>query len=539
MTRRSSPPGSAKGFEHPVSFWLGTAFCTAGVLLHLPMYLGARDTGYRMNGMPMDDSMLVGMGLIVAGLGAVFYGLLPRRSGDVRRASSRYLVRALDDAPIRKPHVALLLAMFVAITIDVMKPVTLAFVTPGMAREYGLLPADTHSHVTVAWVPLVGIIGTVLGSVLWGSLGDRIGRRSSILFAAALFLTTAICGTMPSFGWNLFMCLMMGLGAGGMLPVAFTLLAETMPTRHRGWLMVLIGGNGVGAYLLVSWLSATLAPTYSWRILWLIGLPTGLVFLAASRWIPESPRYLLARGRAEEAAEIVARYGATISEVPESEQARDLAEPSGRAAVFGPRILGTTLAVLLLGVGIGLVTFGFQQWVPTNLQRLGYSSVKSDYTVRNAALLGLPLTALAAWMYGTLGSRRTLVSLTALTASTLGVFALLGDQVIHHRTLLSLLLVVPIAGISSLAAVTVGYAAEVYPTVVRTRGTALAAAMTKAGGVLILAIVVGMNAVPTIGATALIGAVPLVVAALAVARFGPETKARGLETITKERVLVG
>lgn len=60
---------------------------------------------------------------------------------------------------------------------------------------------------------------------------------------------------MPGFAWNLVMCFLMGIGAGGMLPITFALIAETVPARHRGWLMVLIGGGvaRVGTCSPVGW----------------------------------------------------------------------------------------------------------------------------------------------------------------------------------------------------------------------------------------------------------------------------------------------
>jgi putative MFS transporter len=120
--------------------------------------------------------------------------------------------------------------------------------------EYGLKSAlNPHGDIPVALLPLAGISGTVVGSFVWGWLGDRIGRRASVLLAGVLFVTTAICGAMPGFSWNLLMCFLMGLGVGGMLPITFALLAETIPARHRGWLMVLIGGDIAGAYVITSW----------------------------------------------------------------------------------------------------------------------------------------------------------------------------------------------------------------------------------------------------------------------------------------------
>ncbi|MEV0846490.1 MFS transporter [Streptomyces sp. NPDC049954] len=527
---------AGRGFEHPWAFWTGALACTAGVLLHLPMYVSARSMGYHMNGMRADTPMILGMVLIVAGLLAVLYGLVPRDGREIGRSSARIRVRALDDAPIRGQHVALLIVMAIAVTIDVMKPTTLSFVAPGVAHEYGLKsPLNPGGDIPVAWLPLAGITGTVIGSLVWGWLGDRIGRRASLLFAGMLFVTTSICGTMPGFTWNLVMCAFMGIGAGGMLPITFTLLAETVPARHRGWLLVLIGGDIAGAYVITSWLAAELTPTYSWRVLWLIGLPTGLLFIALNRWIPESPRYLLARGRRAEAASVLERYGAVAEENEEPEETdRQPAGHGSYLALLRGRLLAPTAAIGILGLGTGLVTFGFQQWVPTNLQHLGYSEVNSDYVVRNAALLGLPLTVLTAWMYGVWGSRKTLVTVSGVTALTLIGCVVAGDAMAKDHLLASLLLVVPLSGVSSVVAVVAGYAAEVYPTLVRSRGTGLAAGMTKIGGVLILALTVAAATVPSIGVTALIGAVPLLLAAVIFLWVGPETKARRLEDIHRE-----
>src|SRR5207302_612561 len=130
-----------------------------------------------------------------------------------------------------------------------------------------------------------------------------------ILLAAVMFIGTAICGTMPAFSWNLVMCFLMGMAAGGMLPIGFTLLAETMPARHRSFLLVLLGGVTIlGGYLAASVLARLLEPHFGWRVLWLAGLPTGLVVILLNELIPESPRFLLLRGRISEANAVIARY---------------------------------------------------------------------------------------------------------------------------------------------------------------------------------------------------------------------------------------
>jgi putative MFS transporter len=101
----------------------------------------------------------------------------------------------------------------------------------------------------------------------------------------------------------------MGLSAGGLLPIVFALLAEMSPARHRGWMLVLMGGIGsAGGYLAASGAAAWLEPIFSWRILWLLNLPTGLLIILLNRFIPESPRFLLHEGRVEEAQRNLAPF---------------------------------------------------------------------------------------------------------------------------------------------------------------------------------------------------------------------------------------
>jgi putative MFS transporter len=167
---------------------------------------------------------------------------------------------------------------------------------------------------------------------------------------------------------------------------------------------------------------------------------------------------------------------------------------------------------------------------------LGLTAVTSDYVLRNSALLGLPLTAVVALLYGFWSSRKTIILLATLTALAVGVFAVFGDSVVHNRTLLSLLLVIPLSGISSVVAVVTAYASEIYPTRVRSRGTGLTAGMTKAGGVLVLALVITAVQTPSLAVTALIGAVPLLLAVILFGFSAPDTHQRRLEDIAPTEV---
>jgi len=232
---------------HKIAFWLGTLAIVTGVSFHLPDFINARSMHFQLAGMPMSTLMLTGMGLIITGLAATIYGLFPVHTEKTADASADYQLHGLDTARLGWQHWKLVLVLGAALVVDVMKPATIGFVVPGLRQEYVI------DKATASLLMLFAMMGTTTGSILWGILADRLGRRGSILLAALMFISTGICGTMPAFKWNLCMCFIMGLSAGGMLPIVFALLAEMIPAKHRGWICVLIGGLGsAGGYLAAS-----------------------------------------------------------------------------------------------------------------------------------------------------------------------------------------------------------------------------------------------------------------------------------------------
>jgi putative MFS transporter len=230
------------------------------------------------------------------------------------------------------------------------------------------------------------------------------------------------------------------------------------------------------------------------------------------------------------------RYGAVIVRESETQMNVDARAGMTMGELFRAPFLRPTVVVVLLGLGVGLVSFGFQLWIPSNLQKLGFGEAEANRLLRNSALIGFPLNFLVAWLYGFWSSKRTLVLLTGLTALSLFGFVVAGNSVATNKGLLYVLLIMPIWGISSVVAVLSAYSAEIFPTRLRSRGSGLAAGFSKAGGVLIIALVAIAVSPPSIADTALIGAIPLALATLAVAFFGSETRKRQLEEITAEQL---
>jgi putative MFS transporter len=517
-------------FYHLVAFWVGTQFIVAGFLFHLPDFIAAKKMHFCMQCMPMSKLMLCGMALILTGIPMAAYGLFPVRSDEKKNMSDSYQLHTLDDARLSWAHWRLFAVLAVALIVDVMKPATLGFVAPGMMDEYHI------TKQTQSLLSLFAMMGTTVGSVLWGIMGDRLGRRGSILLASLIFISTGICGTMPAFKWNLFMCFFMGISAGGLLPIVFALLAEMAPAKHRGWLLVLMGGIGTtGGYLAASGAAAWLEPIFSWRVLWLINMPTGLLVIILSRFIPESPRFLLHEGRVEEARHNLAKFNIELIPVPEGAPRETMNHATEFKQMFRKPYLVITLTVCLYGLAWGLVNWGFVNWLPTVMRDYLHMDGKiANHLLAKSALFALPGCFVVAWLYGFWSSRKTMVVFALGTAAVLVGFALFqpGDS----QTVFCVMTVVLLFFLSGMIAMLSPYAADLYPTKLRASGGGVSASSSKAGGIIgPFAIARVLTLFPGLAVPALSVAVPLLLAAGVLFFNGRETSGKPLEEL-QERV---
>lgn len=515
-------------FHHPVAVWLGCLLIVGGVLAHIPMFMMGRHNGYQMVGMAMDATMLAGMAAIPLGLALAAYGLMPRL--DQMRAQHQgghpLHFHVADGVPLNAEHWKLVIVLVIALAVDVLKPASLGFVMPGMSREYGI------SQQSAGVLALVALTGTTVGSIVWGRLADRYGRRAAILLSALMFIGTAICGAMPSFEWNLAMCFLMGASAGGLLPITFTLMAEMIPAAHRGWLLVALGGVGTSAgYLLAAGSAAVLEPMLSWRALWLLGLPTGLLIVFLDRFIPESPRFLANAGLEGEARAVLSRYAGVVDDPPAVDARAAAVEPSGstRDLVRGAHA-SLTWGLVLCGVAWGLANFGFLLWLPTNLRAMGLDAATATALLARSALYAMPGIAVVIWLYHRWSSIKALVTFIALTAASLFSFVVMGLLDAFSQTAMLAATVALLVSSSGVIAMLIPYAAEIYPVHLRGTGSGAIAASSKFGGILgALAGVFGLFGDLTW--SALFIAVPTALSAVMLLRSGIETRGQGLEEI--------
>jgi putative MFS transporter len=502
------------------AFALGVILVTGGVLMHAPMFLMGRHNHFILYGMPIGWDMIAGMVAIVLGCGIAAYGLLPRDIARQLAASQEIVVSPPEDTPLGSAHWALMSVLVIALIIDIMKPATLGFTLPGMMTEYHVTKA------TVSSFPFSALTGTVLGSIIWGVLADIYGRKATILLSAVMFVGTSICGAMPSLAWNVGMCFMMGVAAGGMLPVTYALLAEMMPTKHRGWSLVLVGGLGaVGGYFAASTFSAILQPFFGWRILWILNLPTGLSLVLLGTFIPESAKFLLARGRREEARNVMERFGSKARQTRVAEQTALEQGPS--VALTGHAFFGKLFALSLGATCFSLINFGLLLWLPADLIAKGYSVGLSSKLLAESALIAFPTVFIVAYLYSRWSTKWSVVAaLTVTLAGLAGVlwleFSGAGNPVLPVALL--------IIGTNGLIAMLLPYTAESFPLRIRGRTTGTVAACTKAGGM--FAQLAAMFAlVPALDVVSLIIIVPTTAALILVAWYGKETRGRDLRDL--------
>jgi putative MFS transporter len=500
--------------ERAPIFWGACAAIAVGVILHLPMLAMAHRMGNHLYGMGMDPQMWWGMAFIILGVPAAIYGALPKhRAPHGSHAGTTF--EAPDSTPLTRWHAAVLAVLILGLIIDVMKPATLGFVLPGMRAEYGIAKS------TVAWFPFTALVGTTVGSFVWGWLADAYGRRVSILLSTILFVSTSICGAMPLFQLNLLMCFLMGCSAGGMLPVVYTLLAEIMPPKHRSWVLVLVGGTGlIGGYLAASGAAHAFEPTFGWRVLWLQGFPTGILLLALARFIPESPRFLAERGRNEELAQMQRKYGIVA-------KAREPVPVD--AATARQRHGKLTSALVITALSWSFINFGLLLWLPTDLEARGYSSSLASGILASSALIALPTIAIAAWTYSRVSSKWTLVG--TILVSLIGLIgALLPAHILAWPPLLIAVIAMLIVGTNGMIAVLLPYSAENYPLGIRGRATGVVAGASKFGGVAVQGFALA-GFIPTLAGAALALIAPMALSMGLVSWAGRETRGRSLREL--------
>jgi MFS family permease len=177
----------------------------------------------------------------------------------------------------------------------------------------------------------VYVAGACIGALFFGQLTDRLGRKKLFMVTLAIYLVATVLTAFAFAPWYFFLCrFFTGIGIGGEYSAINSAIDELIPARNRGQVDLAINGSfwvgsGLGALVSLMLLDASLfAPSIGWRIAFGLGFVIGLGILLVRRHVPESPRWLLLRGRADEAERIVSDIERTV----QAETGADLPPPA-------------------------------------------------------------------------------------------------------------------------------------------------------------------------------------------------------------------
>ena len=325
------------------------------------------------------------------------------------------------------------------------------------------------------------LVGTIIGSLLAGIPGDRLGRRDGLRLMAVLYLISALgC----AFAWDWYSVILFrvigGLGIGGSSVLGPMYIAEIAPARWRGRLVGLFQLNVVSGILL-AYLSNYLVGLESfgdieWR--WKLGVSAvpAALFLAMLFGIPRSPRWLANKGRTDEARAVLAAIGEqnVEGELADIVSSIDLEHTHGHEPLFQkkfrlPLFLAISIAMFNQLSGINAILY----YLNDIFARAGFSKVSGDLQAVAIGATNLLFTMIAMTVIDRIG-RKTLLLVgsvgTAVCLAGVGHIFYWG----RHEDLLVWLLIGFIAFFAfSQGAVIWVYLSEVFPNLVRAKGQSL------------------------------------------------------------------
>lgn len=337
----------------------------------------------------------------------------------------------LDRLPYSKKHNKLLFGSGVGWALDAMDVGLISFIMLALTEEWGLTAGQQSALASV------GFIGMAIGASLGGLLADRIGRRQVFALTLLIYgLATGLSALSTGLVMLIALRFVVGLGLGGELPVASTLVSEFSPARIRGRIVV-----ALESFWAVGWLAAALIGYFivplenGWRWALALGMIPALWSLVIRLHLPESVRFLESKGRHEKAEAIVADWERASGIEPPAnpvDTEHGKVEKTTMGELFGERFRRRTIALWLVWFGVNFSYYGAFIWIPTLLHADGLTMVKSFEFTLIMTLAQLPGYAVAAWLIEHWGRRPTLVTFlggSALAAVGFGMAGAIAEAV--------------------------------------------------------------------------------------------------------------
>jgi MFS transporter, putative metabolite:H+ symporter len=376
---------------------------------------------------------------------------------------------------------------------DAMDVGMLSFIIAALQKEWNLTVEQ------MGWIGSVNSIGMAVGALVFGLLADRIGRKNVFIITLLLFSVgsglSAFATTLTVF---LILRFFIGAGLGGELPVASTLVSESVPAKERGKVVVLLESFWAGGWLLAALISYFVIPEYGWETALILGaLPA--FYALYLRWnLPDSPRFMS-----------VKKEGTVLGNI---------------IKVWSSAYARQTTMLWILWFCVVFSYYGMFLWLPSVMVMKGFSLIKSFEYVLIMTLAQLPGYFSAAWLIERMGRKFVLVTYLIGTALSAYFFG----NAESSALLITFGILLSFFNLGAWGAL-YAYTPEQYPTAIRSTGAGMAASFGRIGGILgpllVGYLVAQKTAITTIFA---IFCVAIFVGALVVLVLGKETKQQEL-----------
>lgn len=284
------------------------------------------------------------------------------------------------------------------------------------------------STLQLGWAVSSLTLTATLGMMVAGPLSDRFGRRSILFAAAILYAVSAVASALaPTFAWLVIARMVGGLAVGASLIIAPMYIAEISPPQMRGRMVSfnqlnIVIGISVAFftnYLILQasqsgaeWAQALAIDVHAWR--WMLGLETlpAILYFVGLFFVPQSPRWLIVRGREEEALPVMQKaLGATAANKELAEIKASIARESGHERgtlrdLFVPAMrfvltIGIVIGILQQITGINSVFF----YAPIIFEQSGIGTDASFVQAIFVGLINLAFTILAILLIDRIGRK--------------------------------------------------------------------------------------------------------------------------------------
>jgi len=351
----------------------------------------------------------------------------------------------------------------------------IAWAAPSLIKGWGIAPPA----FTMAF--LWSSIGIMVGALSAGPLGDRFGRKPLLVASLTVFgIASLLSAFSGSLGMLAILRFFTGVGIGGGFSGAASLTGDYTPARRRAlMIMASFTGAPLGGFVGGQIVSLWLLPQFGWASIFVAGglFPLVLVLVIAF-WLPESPRFLLHRGKlSARDRELLRRLD--IAETREREQPLDIAQGNPIGMLFGKGYALQTVLLWIIYFSSLMNLFLFAYWMPTVLNMIGFTPPQAVFASSMRDFGAIFAVLYLGYLIDHVGPERSLAFHYAAGAVFIGLIALVALPYVP------LLVVTFLAGLTIIGSQTGlnGTCGKLYPARMRTTGLGWALGIGRLGGI--------------------------------------------------------